>query len=494
MKKKVLSALLVAAMSATMLAGCTNGGSSKGDDNVVNIYRCTYNLGNVDQDQVQKVEDAINAALKAKGSSVQVNINDIVSGEYGNKASLAMASGECDLLWNASWWDSGIGTNDLYANGSAYDLTDIIKGSTLESSMDAGVWEASKYDGKIYFVPVYKESYEGYDLKTPASVVDKYGWDLSKIKADSTIKTLKNLEPMLAELKADGYKYPYTSVTTAMFYRYYIDKYDFFTQNALFAVDRASNTVINPIQTADYKEFVTLMSEWAEAGYISQDEVTKATDSNVAQSSDWGFTWWTCVPGDEANSESRDNQDEYIIDGVTGKYMHSTTTLGSCFTVNSSCSEAKAKAAVEFLGYLYTDNEIANLYTYGIEGEDYTLVDGRVDQTSQKYNHAAWESTSVKVLTLTKTEDADKVQQYVDMNGSAATSCAAGFRFDKSSVEAEYTACISIMDEYGYNLENGGFASADVQKTIDEYQSKLDAAGYQKVLAEFQAQYDAWKK
>ena len=236
------------------------------------------------------------------------------------------------------------------------------------------------------------------------------------------------------------------------------------------------------------------MSEWAEKGYISQDEVTKATDSNVAQSSDWGFTWWTCVPGDEANTESRDNQDEYVIDGVTGKYMHSTTTLGSCFTVNSSCSEAKAKAAVEFLGYLYTDNEIANLYTFGIEGEDYTIVDGRVNQTSEKYNHAAWESTSVKVLTLTTTEDADKVEQYVQMNGSAATSCAAGFRFDKSPVEAEYTACISIMDEYGYNLENGGFASSAVDATIAEYQSKLDAAGYQKVLAEFQKQYDAWKK
>ena len=45
---------------------------------------------------------------------------------------------------------------------------------------------------------------------------------------------------------------------------------------------------------------------------------------------DWGFNWWTCVPGDEANSEGRDLQDEVIIEGITDKYAHSTTTLGSC--------------------------------------------------------------------------------------------------------------------------------------------------------------------
>ena len=42
-------------------------------------------------------------------------------------------------------------------------------------------------------------------------------------------------------------------------------------------------------------------------------------------------------------------------------------------------------------------------------------------------------------------------------------------------------------------LENGGFASKDVESKIADYQAELDGAGYQDVLAEFQSQYNTWK-
>ena len=73
------------------------------------------------------------------------------------------------------------------------------------------------------------------------------------------------------------------------------------------------------------------------------------------------------------------------------------------------------------------------------------------------------------------------------------TSPAAGFRFDKTPVEAQLAACQNVFETYGFPLENGGFAAADIDATIEAYQAALDEAGYQDVLAEFQAQYDAWK-
>ena len=117
----------------------------------------------------------------------------------------------------------------------------------------------------------------------------------------------------------------------------------------------------------------------------------------------------------------------------------------------------------------------------------------KVVQTSDAYNHSAWESTSVIPLTLLENEPDDKVETYEKMNDAAETSCAAGFRFDKSDVEAEYSACVNVFDQYGFVLENGGYASADVDSVIDEYQSALDEAGYQDVLKEAQKQYDEWK-
>lgn len=78
-------------------------------------------------------------------------------------------------------------------------------------------------------------------------------------------------------------------------------------------------------------------------------------------------------------------------------------------------------------------------------------------------------------------------------NGSANTSCAAGFRVDKSPVEAKFAACQNVFEQYGYVFENGGYASADIESILEEYQRALDEAGYQEVLAEFQKQYEEWK-
>ena len=82
---------------------------------------------------------------------------------------------------------------------------------------------------------------------------------------------------------------------------------------------------------------------------------------------------------------------------------------------------------------------------------------------------------------------------YNDFNGGAKTSCAAGFRFDKSPVDAQYTACQNVFDEFGFPLETGGVAVEDVKDTIAEYQAALDEAGFADVLAEFQRQYNEWK-
>ena len=520
MKKKLLSALLVAAMAVSTLAGCgssttetpaadttteaadtdaaadttddaaeaTDTEVASGDKVNINIYRATYNLGQPDSAEVQKVQDAINEYIADK-INVQVTINDIPSGEYADKANLALANNEINLLWTASWMGT-IGTNDLYKANAAYDITDLLPGTTLYSAMPESIWTASRYDGKDLFVPVYKEAYEGYDLKFPEGYATEFGLDTA------SIKELKDLEPYLEWCKTEkGLKYPYLVGKTPMFFRYYIDKYDFFDgANSLFAVDRATDTVVNPTLTQDYIDFCTLMCEWGEKGYISEDEVTKTTSDSECQTQNWGVNWWTCVPGDESNSESRDLQEEVFVEGFTGKYAHSTTTLGSCFAITANSTEEQAKACIDFLGLLYTDTTVADLYTYGIEGEDYTLdADGKVVANNEKYSHSAWESTSVVPLTLCAGEPDDKVQIYQDMNGQAKASCAAGFRFNVAPVEAQYAACTNVFDQYGFVLELGGYAASDVESIITEYNAALDEAGYQDVLAEFSKQYEDWK-
>ena len=510
--------MLVSAMTASLLAGCGSDAAStdattdssaatetteaapaadateeaaapaaSGDKVHINVYRATFNLANPDTDQVKKVETAINDYIADK-INVEISLTDVGSGEYTDKANLALANNEINLLWTASW-ESTIGTNDLVPQNAVYDLTDLLPGTPLYNSMAEGQWEAAKYDGKMFFIPVYKDNVEGYDFMFRKELVDKYGWDIS------SVKTLADCEPMLADCKAEGLKYPYLTQKTAMFYRWYINDFDFFTADAtanFVAVDRATNEVVDTILTDQYKEFCTLMAKWAEAGYISEDDATKTTTDTTTQTQDWGMSWWTDIPvNEEANA--RYGQD-VVMTPATDRWAHSTSALGSCYCVTANSTPEQAQACVDFMGLLYTDSKLADLYTFGIEGEDYTYdANGQVTQTSELYNHSMWESASATIVTPLDNEPANKADLYDAFNGGANTSCAAGFRFDKTPVEAQYAACQSVFETYGFPLENGAFASADVESVIAEYQAALDEAGYQDVIAEFQSQYNAWK-
>ena len=505
--KKLLALALAGVMAATMLTGCGNGdsgasqsaGGTAADGTVtINVTRACFNLPTVNTEQTKKVQDAINEYIKDK-INVQINLTDISSGEYTDKVKLSLANNEINLLWTASWQGT-VGTNDLVPKNAVKDITDLLPGTPLYTSMDEGQWDATKYNGRIYFIPVYKDNVEGYDIMVRKDLVDKYGWDLS------SVTKLADIEPFLADCKTEGLKYPFLTQKTAMFYRWYIDSFDFFTADAtsnFVAVDRQTDSVVDTILTDEYKEFCTLMAKWAEAGYISEDDVTKVTTDTTTQSQDWGFSWWTDIPVN-AEANSRYNQ-EVVMVPATQRWAHSTSALGSCYAITSNSSDEQVQACIDFMGLMYTDSHLADLYTFGIEGEDFIYVAdengvNHVEQSADvqeglgtNYNHSMWESASATIVTPLTSEPANKADLYKDFNGGANVSCAAGFRFDRSPVDAQFAACQNVFEEYGFVLENGGVASADVESTIAAYQAALDEAGYQDVLAEFQKQYDSWK-
>jgi len=484
MKKKILAALLVMTMLVGLLSGCGASGKSK-----IKITRALFNLEAVDEAQVKKVQDAVNAYLKEKGCNFEVAITEINSGEYVEKAGNAVASKEVNILWTASWEEGKIKTSALVSNGMVKDITKLLPDTALYKSMDQGQWEATKFDGKNYFVPVYKDNVEGYDLMYRKAVLDKYNFDVT------SVKKLTDLEPLLKQCKDGGLKYPMLLQKAALFWRFYIDKFDFFTgetESNFVAVDRASDSVVFTLDTPEYKEYANIIADWREKGYVHEDEYTKVVTDTTTQSDLWGVSWWTDTPNN-AEANNRYGQ-EVVINPLTERWAHSNSALGSCYCITANTSDKMAKQCIEFLGLLYTDKKLADLYTYGIEGEDWKLdANGQVEKMGKKYNHSMWESVSALVITPEAGSPADFAGAYKQFNGTAKTSCAAGFRFDFSSVSAEYTACKNLHAEYGFLLETGGVAKADVDAKIAEYKKALQDAGVQKVIDAFTEQYNKFK-
>lgn len=464
----------------------TEASGGKSGVTTISLYRPCFNLATPDEKQVQAVQDAINTYIGDK-IGVNVEIHEISSGEYPDKTNLAIASSEVDLFFTANWMQT-IKTDDVVRQNAVYDITTLLSDSTLKSALPDWVWTASAFDGKNYFVPCYKESAEGYNLMFQTALVDKYGWDIS------AIKSLKDLEPILEDCKTEGLKYPFLTQKSPNFNRLYLDDYDFFSYDSFIAVDKASDEVVNTVLSPAYSEFVSLMGDWAVKGYVSMDDLTKTTADTTTQTQDWGVALWTDVPNNE-EADTRYGQSVEMT-RITKNWIMSNTTLGSCFAICANTTEEKAEAAVKFLGLLYTDTQLADLFTYGIEGVDYTReASGTITKTDAKlYDHSAWESTSVEIVSLVTGEPADKIELYKNFNDISVSSIAAGFRFDKTNVDAEYMACVQVFNEFGYALENGGFEPDAVPETIEAYQQALDDAGYQKILAEAQKQYNEWKK
>ena len=170
--KKLVSLVLALALVLGVMSF-----ASADDKVVINVYRCSFNVATPDAEQVKKVEKAINDYIADK-INVEIRLTDIGSGEYTEKANLALANKEINLLWTASW-ESTIGTNDLVPKNAVYDITDLLPGTALYGSMAEGQWEATKYNGRNYFIPVYKDNVEGYDIMFRKDLVDKYGWDIT---------------------------------------------------------------------------------------------------------------------------------------------------------------------------------------------------------------------------------------------------------------------------------------------------------------------------
>jgi putative aldouronate transport system substrate-binding protein len=451
----------------------------------ISVYRPCFNLASSDEAEVQAVQDAINAYIADK-IGVQVELHEISSGEYSDKCNLAIAASEVDLFFTANWMQT-IKTDDVVRQNAVYDITSLLADSDLYAALPDWVWTASAFDGKNYFVPCYKESAEGYNLMFRTELVEKYGWDIS------SVSSLTDLESILADCLAEGLKYPFLTQKTAAFNRIYLDKYDFFSSDSFIAVDKETDEVVDTVTSDAYAEFATIMGDWAVKGYVSEDDITKTTADTTTQTQDWGVALWTDVPNND-EADTRYGQSVEMAK-ITKNWVMSNTTLGSCFAICANSPQEKAEAAIKFLGLLYTDNTLADLFTYGIEGVDYTKeADGTVTKTDAKlYDHSAWESTSVEIVSLVTGEPANKIELYSTFNDTSVSSVAAGFRFDKTNVDAEYSACVQVFNEYGFILENGGFAPADVPDAIQAYQQALDDAGYQKILEEAQKQYEEWK-
>jgi len=508
MKNKTIQKMLATLLAATLTLGCltacgdepaNNKGSevkesaatetSEKQETVVSekkkepveITYVGYSTGACVWDDLQMVEDEINEYIEPL---INVKVDLVTVESLGGDLALALAAGEdVDLFW-VSNAKNGM---ELMTNDGAYDVTDIVKEyPDIYNLLPEAIWDASTYNGRNYYIPIPKESATGYSLIVPTEFVTKHGWDLS------TVKELKDIEPMLVDLKADGIDYSYLCHTHT-YSRLGLNDFAFIKDYAGVARNGDTSKIISIYETTEYKEYVDLKYAWNQAGYINQAEIEKLsskTRKGIMAEKEVGFSITTTIP-DVKDSASASNPYEVEVIQLTDNYIDTGCAFGSAYMINSASDDETVEACMKFLNTLFTDEKVANLLTYGIVGTHYDLVDGRVSLIADaKYKTVGvWPTTAFNVATLLPSEKENKEELYKEFNESGVLSCTAGFFFDQAKVEAEITACEAVVSEYRLLLEKGFY-------NPDEYLPKmvdaLKKAGLDKIIAEMQTQYDAW--
>jgi len=156
--------------------------------------------------------------------------------------------------------------------------------------------------------------------------------------------------------------------------------------------------------------------------------------------------------------------------------------------------------ALDFLTLLYTDQEVANLITYGVKGEDYIVENNHAIYKDENPLHFFGEWFTNPLIAYPQKDMADNPRIFLDeYNKQIVEDIPEGFRFDTVAVEKEITATNYIFDngisEYGEEVDNlFHLDTNNVDTAIAEINGKLKAAGIDKIIEEAEKQLAEWKK
>lgn len=254
-------------------------------------------------------------------------------------------------------------------------------------------------------------------------------------------------------------------------------------------------TVENLYATDTYKDYILRMYKWRQDGIIAKD----ATDTS--SSTDYQYSQQLfCGQGDYTPQQMNDNQVVAAQNGFEYGYM----TLVDSSITNSTATEymwgiatnsERPDKAMDFLNFLYSNADVANIMKYGLEGTNYNFAEGSTDiiESNGSYLPLFYQGGNQKDMYIKAPAGEDYIAQCEAQEAEATVSPLLGYMFDDTDFQTEASVISSVISEYTPTLQNGLCGSEEETLAyLDEFVNALDAAGMNDAIAANQEQLDAW--
>lgn len=433
----------------------------------------------------------VNEITKEKINAT-IKFEMIPLGEYTDKMNMKFTSGEYfDLCFTGAWnpYASAV------AKGAYAELTpEMLETYCAESmaNLNPVAWDAVTIDGKIYGFPIQQIYVRNSGLRVFPSVANAAGYDISKIQtlddldayADAVL-ALNNPDYYPIALNGDGF---------------FVNLQSYFGWDTLInvttpgVVDYDDPTVYNQFASEEFKEYCYTVKRWANNGYIPADAVLGGESVAGLQEGVGNYAAWQPMY-DILDIAAYGEQTVHIK--IADAAM---TTSAINATVNAVSANSKnIERTLAFINLLNTDKELYNTILYGIEGRDWNWVDESqelieivVDEAGNPLYKGNFNFLVADTFNAYYTDPA-MVGQYElvrDLNNTSKGSCLLGFAFNAEPVSSQIANCSAIISEHLVPLVCG--AVEDVDAAIADMQKALESAGVNEIIAEMQAQVDAW--
>ena len=496
--KKLLTMLLCMVMGVSLLAGCSSSGtdgttvqklenqgeSTEDPYEIVMAYFCMTNYADA-----SLVEAAMSEITRKKiNTTVKLLPLDVAS--YVEQMTLMLSGDEkLDMLLISQ----NFNMSSQIAQGQLVEITDMVDTYCKDAVEVIGKenLEGCKVNGVLYGLPPTKEYGVQYGVVMRKDLVEKYNIDTA------SIKTWEDLTDVLAVIKENEPDvYPLVSFDSATSISEMIlgESFDLLQDKmGVVKLDDAGATVLNLFETEEYEQTLNLVRDWYTKGYIYQDIITTQETGSSLMSAGKAFAWLANMKPGYAEQESKNSGVELVQVNISEPIACTQDVAALQMGIARNCENVEK--TLEFLNLLYTDKELMNLLTNGIEGTHYvvndagkiTLPEGVTD-SGYVFNH--WEIGN-NFITYLWDSDVDNLwDMTAEFNKTTKKSPAFGLSFDLNAVSTEVAAVNSIMSQYRMVLEDG---TVEPDSMLSEFRDKLKSAGIDEIIACKQAQIDAKK-
>ena len=532
MKKRLLAALLVASMSAGLMAcgGATEGnaGGSNGEpvsaedidtsEHVVVTYMVTGDKPT--NTATDEMLEQLNAILTEK-CNAELDIYYISWTDYLSNYNLTLAQmdGSVDLVGTASdWLDAWPNAK----NGAFLELSeDMLKTYAPQTwaSVSPEHWELCKYDGEIYLMPE-----DNYAQWTNHGFIYRMDWakeaglengchsweDMTKY---FEYTTAHEAELGLDESwDSDGTEYAQMGNGWIASHSDYV-AIDGLCTGALWGGTKKDlYTVVTPVMTDtdSLVEYAKMMKSWNDMGVWPTNVLNNKDSQNrdqfrigkVAAEQHHTQTWTDLCSATSANTIYADNENAeagIFYFGEESKNVVALSITHGAMAV--SAASKNPERALMVYDLLRNDPECYKLLNYGIEGKQY-----EVDANGFKVEAAGYNAETDQITTNwwwgrnDDLEIKDGTRNWDAINAQYAAYDAIKIDYpygqfvpDVDSVQSKIDNCNEVYTNYMKQISYGQFTGT-AEEIVAAMQADLEKAGIADVQAELQSQFDALYK